>query len=85
MRACPRYQVVSPSKNCPNMPVPAEHPLHHTAACMGVIPSIAPFLSSAQGTLPATAKALSAIRKPTRAAKGLTRSLLESLRSGTLL
>ncbi|AAX75940.1 hypothetical protein P053_00144 [Brucella abortus 01-4165] len=57
----------------------AEHPLT-TRLRMGVIPSIAPFLLPK--VLPATAKAFPELQLTVR--EGLTRSLLESLRSGTL-
>ncbi|MEN3402545.1 hydrogen peroxide-inducible genes activator [Brucella melitensis] len=57
----------------------AERPLT-TRLRMGVIPSIAPFLLPK--VLPATAKAFPELQLTVR--EGLTRSLLESLRSGTL-
>ncbi|EEZ34188.1 transcriptional regulator OxyR [Brucella sp. NF 2653] len=57
----------------------AERPLT-TRLRMGVIPSIAPFLLPK--VLPATAKAFPELQLTVR--EGLTRPLLESLRSGTL-
>ncbi len=57
----------------------AERPLT-TRLRMGVIPSIAPFLLPK--VLPATAEAFPELQLTVR--EGLTRSLLESLRSGTL-